>query len=246
MNALQEFRFNTSNVRVVIINDDPWWVAKDVCTVLGISNVPDAVSSLDNDEKLVSPLPISGQYRDVNIINESGLYKLVFRSNKPEAKAFRKWVTSEVLPQIRKTGSYSVPVDPVDQVLLLAQKLTETALQVKEERSKNLALTHHIQTELQPKVDAWGEFLDCDGLIDLGYVAQVCKTGKNRLFETLRNAGVFYYQGKFNAIKQEYKNRGYFDIRFKPNKKLGNIPTIKCTPKGAEWIYTKFYRKEAA
>lgn len=244
MSALQEFRFNQKEINVLMIDDNPWWIASQVCSVLGLVwKGSDSIGHLEKDEKSVWLVQTKGGTQQKYIINESGLYTLIMRSDKPEAKAFRKWVTSEVLPQIRKTGNYSVNVPRT-----LPEALRAYANEV-EEHYKSKAMIEMQKSIIevqQPKVDAWGEFLDCDGLIDLGYVAQVCKTGKNRLFEILRNAGVFYYQGKFNAIKQEYKNRGYFDIRFKPNKKLGNIPTIKCTPKGAEWIYTKFYRKEAA
>ena len=88
------------------IDGEAWFVAAEVCKLLDIKNVSDAVARLEDDEKLTSVIPMAGQNRSVNIINESGLYALVFRSNKPEAKRFRKWVTSEVIPAIRKKGSY--------------------------------------------------------------------------------------------------------------------------------------------
>lgn len=107
---LKVFTFNPSNqqIRVELINNEPWFVAKDVCDVLNIANNRDAIGRLDNDEKLMSVVPTSGQNRDMWFVNESGLYNLVFQSRKPEAKAFRKWVTSEVLPAIRRTGTYSI------------------------------------------------------------------------------------------------------------------------------------------
>lgn len=95
---------------MVMKDGEPWWVAKDVCDILGIKNARDAISSLDEDEK--DTVGISDGNRgnpNMNAISESGLYALILRSNKKEAKRFRKWVTSEVLPSIRKTGSYSVP-----------------------------------------------------------------------------------------------------------------------------------------
>lgn len=95
-------------IRVQVINNEPWFVAKDVCEVLEISNNRDAVSRLDDDEKATSVLPTQFGAKDMWLINESGLYSLIFQSRKPEAKAFRKWVTSEVLPSIRKKGYYGV------------------------------------------------------------------------------------------------------------------------------------------
>ena len=106
--VLQAFTFNASNqqVRTVLIDNQPYFVAKDVCDVLQLSDVSMSVGRLDEDEKLTQVLFVSGQNREMWLVNESGLYNLIFRSNKPEAKAFRKWVTSEVLPCIRQTGKY--------------------------------------------------------------------------------------------------------------------------------------------
>ena len=104
------FTFNPSNqpVRVETIGGEPWFVAKDVCDALSIINITDTMNRLDDDEKLTSVVSNSGQGRQMWLVNESGLYNLIFQSRKPEAKAFRKWVTSEVLPTIRKTGRYEL------------------------------------------------------------------------------------------------------------------------------------------
>lgn len=108
---MQTFTFNPSNqpVRVEMVSNKPWFVAKDVCDALTITNNRDAVAQLDDDEKLMSVIPTSGQGRQMWLVNESGLYNLIFQSRKAEARAFRKWVTSEVLPSIRKMGGYVVP-----------------------------------------------------------------------------------------------------------------------------------------
>ncbi|MDO4725925.1 MAG: Bro-N domain-containing protein [Porphyromonadaceae bacterium] len=105
------FTFNPSNqpIQVEIINQEPWFVAKDICDCLGLQNVTDRIRSLDDDERLTYVVDRAGQNREVNLVSESGLYNLIFQSRKPEAKKFRKWVTSEVLPSIRKSGSYSLP-----------------------------------------------------------------------------------------------------------------------------------------
>lgn len=103
------FTFNPNNaqIRVQVINDEPWFVAKDICGVLGLNNVSQALTSLDIDEKRgVIINDVIGRNQEVRAVNESGLYSLIFQSRKPEAKSFRKWVTSEVLPAIRKTGKY--------------------------------------------------------------------------------------------------------------------------------------------
>lgn len=102
------FTFNPANapIRVQVISQEPWFVAKDVCDALSLTNITETLTRLDDDEKLTSVLLNSGQGRQMWLVNESGLYNLIFQSRKPEAKAFRKWVTSEVLPAIRKTGRY--------------------------------------------------------------------------------------------------------------------------------------------
>lgn len=106
----QAFTFNASNqqVRTITIDSEPYFVAKDVCDILSLSDVSMAVSRLDDDEKLTQALLVSGQKRQMWCVNESGLYHLIFQSRKPEAKAFRKWVTAEVLPTLRRTGRYEV------------------------------------------------------------------------------------------------------------------------------------------
>ena len=106
--SLQVFQFEHRDIRIVMKDGEPWWVAKDVCDVLEHSNSRMALEALDEDEKGVSKVYTPGGEQDMSVINESGIYTLIMRSNKPEAKRFRKWVTSEVLPTIRKTGSYSV------------------------------------------------------------------------------------------------------------------------------------------
>ena len=109
--AMTTYTFNPGNqpVRVETIGGEPWFVAKDVCDALTISNNRDAVALLDEDEKLMSVITTSGQGRQMWLVNESGLYNLIFQSRKPEARKFRKWVTSEVLPAIRRTGGYMMP-----------------------------------------------------------------------------------------------------------------------------------------
>ena len=103
-------------IRVQVINNEPWFVSKDVCDILEISNNRDAVSRLDDDEKATSVLPTQFGAKEMWLINESGLYSLIFQSRKPEAKAFRKWVTSEVLPAIRKKGYYGVYKEKTDYI----------------------------------------------------------------------------------------------------------------------------------
>lgn len=100
-------------VRNVVVKGEPWFVAKDICDVLGLVKYRDAIASLDNDDKQGCPLLLDtlGGKQTMTVISESGMYALIFQSRKPEAKAFKKWVTSEVLPAIRKYGYYITPGD---------------------------------------------------------------------------------------------------------------------------------------
>lgn len=113
--SLIPFSFHSNEVRAFEREGEIWFVAKDICSILEIDNPTMAIRSLDDDESTLST--IEGSHRPTNIINESGLYNLIFRSRKESAKAFRKWVTSEVLPAIRKTGSYQAKAtSPLDQL----------------------------------------------------------------------------------------------------------------------------------
>ena len=108
-NEIAIFCYKSMPVRTVEISGDTWFVAKDVCDILELTNSRMAVQELDEDEKGVSKTDTPGGVQDMTIISEAGLYTLLMRSNKPEAKPFRRWVTHEVLPSIRKTGSYALP-----------------------------------------------------------------------------------------------------------------------------------------
>lgn len=110
------------DIRTVTIDNEPWFVGKDVATALGYKNTADAIGKhIDTDDKLTSQIAIAGQRRDIVVINESGLYALIFGSKLDSAKRFKHWVTSEVLPTIRKTGSYQKPMTTAEQIQLLAQ-----------------------------------------------------------------------------------------------------------------------------
>ena len=142
--SILSFSFQTAPVRVVMQDGEPWWIAADVCAVLELGNPRQAITRLDEDEK--STVISNDGGPDRNIINESGLYSLVMGSRKPEAKAFKKWITSEVIPSIRKTGGYG-RLNPAN---LSRLQLLEMAMQAEQER---LALSTKVN-ELEPKAMA--------------------------------------------------------------------------------------------
>lgn len=122
------FEYEAWQVRIIQSEDrEPWWVASDVCEILGLTNTTEALKGLDDDEK--STLRISEGGPERNIINEPGLYSLIMRSNKPEAKRFKRWITHEVLPAIRKTGKYEIgSLSEIDLIIKSAQALKKFEL----------------------------------------------------------------------------------------------------------------------
>jgi prophage antirepressor-like protein len=152
MNELQRvFDFRGQEVRTINQNDEPWFVAKDVCEILEIKNNRDAVGRLDSDEKdTVGSTDTMGRRQVLSIVNESGLYELIFSSRKPEAKLFKKWVKQEVLPLIRKTGQYSnVKVLDERRALIESLKLTaDTAEKVDEMQNQIKQLNTKVDEQI--------------------------------------------------------------------------------------------------
>lgn len=223
-------------VRILIReNKEPWFVAVDVCKILDIANVSDAIGRLDEDEKLTSVLPIAGQKRTVNLINESGLYALILRSRKPEAKSFRKWVTSEVLPSIRKHGAYLTP-EKTEELITNPDLIIELAQALKAERAKVV--------EMQPKVE-FAEIIAnySDEVFDIGETAKILKLsyGRNTLFQHLRKIGILMKQRE-NQPYQRYIDRGYFEvsiIEISIGKSITYKPKVYITSKGLKWLEEK-------
>lgn len=226
MNELTKFNFSGMGVRVAIVNDEPWWMAFDVCRVLSLTNVSEAMNRLDCDEK--TTLRISEGGPEVNFVNESGLYTLIIRSTKPKAKAFRKWITSEVLPQIRKTGSYSLPVDDDHKILLLCEELTKKTLEA-------ISLKKRIEAN-QSKVDLAEQCLIAENSQPMKNIAKEIGTGRNRLFEILREKKILMSD---NTPYQPYLEQGWFEVKVKPIK-MGlqtiNKPQTYVTAKGLDKI----------
>lgn len=159
MNQLQSiFNFKGCDLRTVILNDEPWFVAKDVCNILEIINPSDALKRLDEDERARFKL---GRQGEANIVNESGLYELIFASRKLEAKQFKKWVKQDVLPSIRKTGSYQVEKEKVvplskDQALVTVLRTTadlvEDTQAIKEEQHEIRKLVTQLDNKVEEQI----------------------------------------------------------------------------------------------
>ena len=148
MNELKIFNFEDDEVTVQLINDEPWFVGNDVSRTLGYSNYRNAVSMhVDDEDKLRTQIEYAGQNREVTLINESGLYNLIFNSKLESAKRFKRWVTSEVLPAIRKTGTYQIPTDPMDALRLMFQATEQTQEKVNQVDARVIYLEQNVKLE---------------------------------------------------------------------------------------------------
>lgn len=174
MSALQIFSFEGAEVRTVLVDGEPWWVAADVCAVLEIANVSQAVSYLDEDEKeQVSPNLISNEVggRDPWIISEPGLYSLILRSRKPQARPFKRWITHEVIPAIRKHGRYEMAA-PREMTKLEALR---AAIESEEAR---IAAERRV-AELEPAARSWDVLASGKGNFSLRETAYILNQDPN-------------------------------------------------------------------
>ena len=202
-------------VRTVDVNGEVWFVAKDIADILGYSETEKMTRRLDDDEKLTSQFGGTGQNRNMLCINESGLYNAIIGSNKPQAKKFKKWVTSEVLPSIRKTGGYLAPTVDFSNPENLMKLLTNWA-----EDRKKLEIANTQIEEDKPKVEFHDAVIGSDDTVDMAQVAKLLNMGigRNRLFQLLRDKHILMNN---NSPYQYYVDNGWFRLvesRFtKPN-----------------------------
>lgn len=209
---LQTWNYESSEVRTIQKNGEPWWVLADVCKVLDLSNPSKVADRLEPDEKANFELGLRGGA--TNCINESGLYAVILRSDKPQAKPFRRWVTNEVLPSIRKHGAYMTD-QTLERALTSPDFLIELATQLKAEQAqrKQLETTVAVQNqqiaELQPKASYYDVVLNCKDLISIGKIAKDYGWSAQKLNEYLHKHGVQYKQGKTWLLYQKYAGMGY-------------------------------------
>jgi len=245
-NGVVPFQNETLNctVRAVVKDGEPWFVAKDVCNALSIADSKSSLRFLEDEEKGVHSMHTLGGTQQVSIINESGLYSLILRSRKPEAKKFKKWVTAEVLPSIRKHGAYATKAK-LEEMLSDPDAMILTLQALKAEREKRKAL------EAKAAEDApYAHFGRCvevsEGCILIGEFAKILaqngmETGQNRLFEYLRNEGIMGRHGnRHNVPAQEYIEAGYFRLTYRVIQRSDGSqqskPTPYLTPRGQIWL----------
>jgi anti-repressor protein len=198
MNQLQKvFNYQERPVRTFSKDGEPWFVAKDACDILELDNVGQALSRLDGDEKDTIILN-DGTPGNPNmvVVNEPGLYSLILSSRKPEARAFKRWITHEVIPAIRKTGHYA----------MVPQTLPEALRAYADEVEKRLEAESRIAL-MAPKAAFFDAVADSKDAIQIGEAAKVLGIsgmGRNKLFQTLREKGVLMYN---NQPYQQYVDR---------------------------------------
>jgi len=186
MSQIEIFQFpvTSQQIRTVMRADEPWFSAADVCSVLAISNARDAVRALDDDE-VADHAVGNADTMIIKVVSEAGLYSLILRSRKPEAKAFKRWVTHDVLPQIRMTGRYE-PQHSLPQTYAQALRELATSVERAEEAERALAIAG-------PKAEAWEVLASAEGDYSVREAAYILnrdpaiETGQNRLFQLLRD-----------------------------------------------------------
>lgn len=232
-------------VRTIEKNGEPWFVANDICKVLGHTNSRVAVAALDEDEKGVSKVYTLGGEQQMTVVNEAGMYQLVIRSNLPAAKAFKRWITHEVIPTIRRHGAYatettieSIIADPESGIKLLQ------ALKAEQERRKEAEAFAEKQ---KPKVLFADAVAASDNSILVGELAKILRqngveTGQNRLFRWMRDNG--YIMRYTNVPTQYSMERGLMEVKERtinnPDGSVRITQTIKVTGKGIVYFVNKF------
>lgn len=247
---LQLFEFENQKVRTLKIDDEPYFVGKDVADILGYKNGSrDINNHVDDEDKLKYQISTAGQKREQTLVNESGLYSLILSSKMPNAKRFKHWVTSEVLPTIRKHGAYMTDekaFDVVNNKDGLASLLQQAADQLKQK---------DIQIEkMKPKALFADAVATSKNDILIGQLAKILKqngynTGQNRLFKWLREHHYLCAKGiRYNQPTQKAMNLGLFKVRERtvnnPDGSTRITVTTKVTGKGQQYFINRFLNSE--
>lgn len=254
MNQPQLFTFKGQPVRTVSINDEPYFVGKDVATILGYKKPENAIANHVEDEDKTTTLiqGIGSNYKSKSvIINESGLYSLILSSKMPQAKEFKHWVTSEVLPSIRKHGAYMTP-EKIKETLLNPDTIIKLATQLKQEQKQRKQL----QTEndrMKPKALFADAVSTSNTSILIGQLAKILKqngidTGQNRLFAWMRANG---YLGKcgdnYNKPTQKSMELGLMEVKERnvnnPDGSIRVTITTKITGNGQQYFINKLLKE---
>lgn len=234
MVELTNFSYSGTEIRTVVKDSGIWFVAKDVCGVLDISVTQ--CRRLSDKQKGLHNIQTPGGAQQLAVINESGLYKLIFTSRKPNAEKFTDWVTGEVLPSVRKNGAYMTP-ETIEDVLSNPDVIIDLATRLKNEQQRRKELEVERDT-LKPKADRYDEFLDSSGLATLTTVGKQFMNGMTaqQVRKFLQGKGVLYKRQVDGIYPPRDGFKRYF--RISSFRKHGNTlgRSVKVTPQGIDLI----------
>ena len=240
MNELQIFNFKGSKVRTVTINNEPYFVGKDVADILGYQNPSrDINRHVDQEDRQNYQNGSLASNRGMTVINESGLYSLIIGSKLPDAKKFKRWVTSEVLPTIRKHGAYMTP-DKIDEILSDPDTIIKLATQLKTEREGRLVAEQRVN-ELTPKASYYDLVLQNKTLVTITQIAKDYGMSGQELNRKLHELGIIYRQGKTWLLYSKYQRTGWTQSETfmapKPDGTQKTVMHTKWTQKGRLGLY---------
>lgn len=205
---IQEFYFDGSAVRTLVSDNEPYFLGRDVAEVLEYANTAKAIRDhVDDEDKLTERIVLSGQRREAILINESGLYSLILSSKLPTAQKFKHWITSEVLPTIRKHGAYMTPAK-IEEVLTDPDTIIQLATQLKQEREGRLIAEQRIG-ELTPKADYCDRVLADKSLVTITQIAKDYGMSGQEMNHKLHELNVIYKQGKTWLLYSKYQKTGW-------------------------------------
>ena len=250
MKELQIFNSEEfGEIRTVSINDEPWFVASDICRALDIQNVTQAVQKLDDDERSMFNI---GRQGNANCVNEYGLYSLVLASRKPEAKKFKRWITHEVIPSIRKHGGYIAGQESMTDDELLEKAILVAQRKIAE-RDKIIAQKQERIEQMKPKEVFADSVSASRQSILIGDLAKlICQNGhsigQKRMFQWMRDNGYLMKTGSsYNMPIQRYVEQGLFEVKEStvnnPDGSVRLTRTTKVTGKGQIYFINKFLNK---
>ena len=247
---LQIFKYEEAQMRTIVKDGEPWFVAADVCVVLGVGNPTMAINRLDDDERTLITVEGASNGLQINAVNESGLYSLIMTSRKPEAKKFKKWVTAEVLPAIRKTGSY-VPAQLDTPEQRFAHAILDAQLII-EKKDNMIAQRDHLISLISPKATALDRISTAEGSMCITDAAKSLQIQPKKLFAYLqaeqwifRRAGGsnwIAYQPRIQSGILEHKTTAV--TRTDGTEKI--TEQVRITPKGLTKLALELESREAA
>lgn len=240
MNELQIFNFDSNEVRTVIVNEEAYFVGNDVAKALGYSNYKNAITNhVDKEDKLSTQIEYAGQRRKVIAVNESGLYSLIFSSKLESARRFKRWITSEVLPAIRKHGIYATD-NVIEQTIQDPDYIITVLTEFKKEKEQRMLLQQQVG-ELKPKADYYDQILKSTKLITVNAIAKDYGMSAQALNKILHDLKVQFKQSGQWLLYAKYHDKGY--THSEPHRYVKKDGTedfslhTKWTQKGRIFLY---------